>query len=337
MAETDWAQVLPTLLAMLAAGLFAGFAAGIFGIGGGFVVVPALYAIFTVLGGDPSVTTHVAIGTSLGTIIVTSLRSVQAHAKRGAVDFDVLKTWAPWIVLGVGLGLLLAKSIDGKSLTLVFAIGVFIMGLYMMFGKAGALTVSDKMPTGALRAALATFVGSFASLMGIGGGTFAILVMTLFGKPIHSAIATAAGFGFIIAVPGAIGFMVIGQGVEGLPPGSIGYVNVIGLVAITAMTALTAPAGAYVAHKMNPALLKRVFATYLLFTTAVMFADAYRAHMAPAPHSAAPYLAEAATLGHFEEAASEKDYRALSGAPPEDGLSYYEPPAVGEKSEALER
>lgn len=334
MAEIDWAQILPTLLAMLAAGLFAGFAAGIFGIGGGFVVVPALYAIFTVLGGDPSVTTHVAIGTSLGTIIVTSLRSVQAHAKRGAVDFQVLKTWAPWIVLGVGLGLLLAKSIDGEALTVVFAVGVFIMGLYMMFGRAGALKVSDTMPTGWLRAALATFVGSFASLMGIGGGTFAILVMTLFGKPIHSAIATAAGFGFIIAIPGAIGFMIIGQGVEGLPPGSIGYVNVIGLVAITAMTALTAPAGAYVAHKLNPTLLKRVFATYLLFTTGVMFFDAYKAQM---EHPSAPYLAEAATRGRLEKAASEKDYQAFSGAPPEEGLSYYEPPAQADKGGALEK
>ncbi len=322
MAGLDWAEFLPTLLAMLAAGLFAGFAAGIFGIGGGFVVVPALYAIFTVMGGDPSVTTHVAIGTSLGTIIVTSLRSVQAHARRGAVDFEVLKTWAPWIVLGVLLGLILAKSIDGQSLTLVFAIGVFIMGLYMMFGRTGALKVADTMPTGWLRAVLATFVGSFASLMGIGGGTFAILVMTLFGKPIHSAIATAAGFGFIIAVPGAIGFAIIGQGVEGLPPGSIGYINVIGLLAITAMTALTAPAGAYVAHKMNPALLKRVFATYLLFTTGVMFFDAYQARLDQEP--GAPYFAEAATLEHFDSAVSEKEYQALSGAPPEEGLSYYE-------------
>lgn len=271
-----WAEFPPTFLAMLAAGLFAGFAAGLFGIGGGFVVVPALYAIFTLLGGDPAVTIHAAIGTSLGAIIVTSLRSAQAHARRGAVDFEVLRTWAPWIVLGVLIGLFLAKSIDGKSLTLVFATGVFVMGLYMMFSGAGGFRLADRMPAGWLRAALATFVGAFASLLGIGGGTFAILVMTLFGKPIHQAIATAAGFGVIIAVPGAVGFVIIGWGAEGLPPGSIGYVNLIALAAITAMTAITAPLGAHVAHKMNPIILKRAFATYLLLTTGVMFFDAYQ-------------------------------------------------------------
>jgi hypothetical protein len=162
--------------------------------------------------------------------------------------------------------------------------------------------------------------------MGIGGGTFAILVMTLFGKSIHHAIATAAGFGVIIAVPGAIGFAIIGWGAEGLPPGSIGYVNLIGLVAITAMTAMTAPLGAYVAHKMNPDVLKRAFATYLLLTTGVMFFDAYQ-QRAAGPQ---PLIAEAATLQHFASAVSEKNYQAFSGAPPEEGLSYYEPPPRAE-------
>lgn len=334
-ADINWAEFIPMLASMLAAGLFAGFAAGVFGIGGGFVVVPALYAIFTFLGGDPSVTPHVAIGTSLSTIIVTSMRSVQAHAKRGAVDFEVLRTWAPWIVAGVIVGLLLAKSVDGKTLTLIFAVGVFLMGLYMMFGRAGALKVSDRMPTGWLRAALAAFVGAFSSLLGIGGGTFATLVMTLFGKPIHQAIATAAGFGAIIAIPGAIGFAIIGWGHEGLPTGSIGYINLIGFFSMTAMTVITAPLGVRVAHAMNGAILKRVFASYLLLTTGVMFYNAYqeRAEKAPLVASAthdqcgragAAACAKAAMIT-VSAAETEQTYRAFSGAPPEEELFYARP------------
>ena len=287
--EFSWITFAPMFLAMLAAGLFAGFAAGVFGIGGGFVVVPALYAVFTVLGGDPDVATHVAIGTSLSTIIVTSLRSVQAHAKRGAVDFDVLKSWAPFIVIGVVIGLLLAKRVDGRTLTIIFSVGVFIMGLYMLFGRAGALKIADEPPKGALRAGLATFVGSFASLMGIGGGTLAILVLTLFGKSIHQAIATAAGFGAIIAVPGTIGFAIIGLGQEGLPFGSVGYINLIGFAAVTAMTYITAPLGALAAHSLNADILKRAFAVYLLLTAGVMSFDALggNAHAQPAEEAQA--------------------------------------------------
>ncbi|MEQ8936392.1 MAG: sulfite exporter TauE/SafE family protein [Amphiplicatus sp.] len=330
----NWAEFAPTIFSMLAAGLFAGFAAGVFGIGGGFVVVPALYAIFTLLGGDPEVTTHVAIGTSLSTIIVTSIRSVQAHAKRGAVDFDVLRTWAPFIVAGVLVGLLLAKSVDGETLTIIFSVGVFIMGLYMMFGRAGALKISDTMPTGWLRAALATFVGSFASLMGIGGGTFAILVMTLFGKSIHQAIATAAGFGLIIAIPGAIGFAIIGWGVEGLPFGSIGYINLIGFAAITAMTAITAPLGAYVAHRLDAAVLKRVFATYLLLTTGVMFYNSFVERTGSPNLIAAGECADGAdamcggaliaAVAAAETTLADYYYAGMSGAPPEEDLLRYE-------------
>lgn len=345
-ADINWAEFIPMLASMLAAGLLAGFAAGVFGIGGGFVVVPALYAIFTFLGGDPSVTPHVAIGTSLSTIIVTSMRSVQAHAKRGAVDFEVLRTWAPWIVAGVIVGLILAKSVDGKTLTLIFAVGVFIMGLYMMFGRAGAVQVADKMPTGWLRALLASFVGSFSALLGIGGGTFATLVMTLFGKPIHQAIATAAGFGAIIAIPGAIGFMIIGWGHEGLPVGSIGYVNLIGFFSMTAMTVITAPLGVKVAHAMNGAILKRVFASYLLLTTGIMFYHAYEERFVDAPMVAS---ATPAPCGAADEASctapgtmtvstieSEQGYSAFSGAPPEEEL-FFAHKAIEPKGDLGER
>jgi uncharacterized protein len=261
----------PLLAALIAAGLSAGFAAGLFGIGGGFVVVPALMAVYTFFGVDHSVIAHVAIGTSLATIIVTSLRSVQAHAERGAVDFEVLKTWAPWIVIGVVVGLLLARSVNGVVLTSVFAIGVFLMGLHFVFPVLEPKKpMSGEMPKGAVRAGIATFLGGFSALLGIGGGTIAVLVMTAYGKSIHKAVATAAGFGAIIAIPGAIGFAIIGWGNQALPAGSIGYINILGAIAIAAMSFLTAPLGVKAAHSLNPRALKRVFGIYLLVTSGIM-------------------------------------------------------------------
>lgn len=268
---TNLIEATPLLAALAAAGLTAGFAAGMFGIGGGFVVVPALMAVYTFFGVDHSVIAHVAIGTSLATIIVTSLRSVQAHAERGAVDFEVLKTWAPWIVLGVLGGLFLADSVNGIVLTVVFAVGVFLMGLHFVFPVLEPKKpVADEMPKGPIRAGIATFLGGFSALLGIGGGTIAVLVMTAYGKPIHRAVATAAGFGAIIAIPGAIGFAIIGWGNQGLPAGSLGYINILGAVAIAAMSFLTAPLGVKAAHALNARMLKRVFGLYLLFTSAVM-------------------------------------------------------------------
>lgn len=261
---------------MLGAGLLAGFAAGLFGIGGGFVVVPALFAVLPLLGGDPAIRPHVAIGTSLATIIFTSMRSVQAHARRGAVDFEVLRSWAPWIVGGVAVGVLLAHLVDGRFLAMTFAIGVFLMALHFFFPVLASRQISDQMPRGLTRASVAGGLGTLSSLLGIGGGTIAVIVMTLCGRSIHRAIATAAGFGFIIAVPGAIGFALIGLGESGLPVGSLGYVNLIAAGTISIMSILTAPLGASAAHALPPALLKRLFAIYLMVVSLLMFRDALR-------------------------------------------------------------
>jgi uncharacterized membrane protein YfcA len=260
----------PIVLAMLGAGLFAGFAAGLFGIGGGFVVVPAMIALLPLLGGNHAEYTHVAIGTSFATIVVTALRSTMAHAKRDAVDFDILKTWAPWIILGVGIGVLLAQRMTGQTLTFIFAGGIALMSINFLIPKLARRQVSDTMPTGVARAGIAGALGLFSSLLGIGGGTVAVIVMTLCGRTIHKAIATAAGFGFIIAVPGMIGWILIGLGKPGLPVASLGYVNVLGAVVITSMSILTAPLGVAAAHALPPEPLKRVFGVYLLFIAGVM-------------------------------------------------------------------
>ena len=268
------------VLALLAAGLAAGFAAGLFGIGGGFVVVPALAAVLTAFTGAPvpgesDHVMHVAIGTSLANIVFTSLRSVQAHAKRGAVDFKILKQWGPWVALGVVGGVALTGLMDGRMLSLVFGLGVLVMGLHFTFPILRPRAVDnpetpERLPKGAARAGLGAGLGAFSALLGIGGGTPAVLLMTMSGVNMHRAVATAAGFGAVIAVPGAIGNVLIGLNAPELPPGSLGYVNVVALVAITAMSVLTAPLGAAAAHSLNGKLLQRVFGVYLLFTAGLM-------------------------------------------------------------------
>ena len=264
------------LIAMMAAGLVAGFVAGLFGIGGGFMVVPALFLVLPLLGGEKAQYAHIAIGTSAATIIVTSLRSLRAYAERGAVEWEVLKTWAPWIVLGSMLGVILAGHVDGRGLTLIFASGVMLMSLNFIVPKLGDRVISQEMPTGMLRAGIAGGLGAFSSLLGIGGGTIAIMVMTVCGRSIHRAIATASGIGALIAIPSSFGFMLIGLHQPGLPWGSIGYVDMPAAIAIGSMSILTAPLGAAAAHSLPAAPLKRLFGAYLVFVSALMFRNAMK-------------------------------------------------------------
>lgn len=261
--------VIPTI-GLLCAGLAAGFAGGVFGIGGGFVVVPALMLMLPLLGGDSGQYAHVAIGTSAATIIVTSIRSVMSHHKRGSVDMEILKSWAPWIILGDGIGVLLASHVDGVVLTLVFATGVLLMSLNFLLPQFDKV-LTDEMPRGVLRVGIAGGLGTFSSLLGIGGGTIAIMVMTLCGRSIHRAVGTASGIGTLIAVPSAIGFAIIGLHEHGLPWGSLGFVNFPATVAIASMSVLTAPLGVAAAHSLEPRLLKRIFGIYLVVIALVMF------------------------------------------------------------------
>lgn len=258
---------------MLAAGVAAGFAGGLFGIGGGFVVVPALMLILPLLGCSPEQITHVAIGTSLATIIFTSLRSVQAHARHGAVDFEVLRGWAPWVAIGTACGALVAHRVSGSALALVFGSGVTIMALHFLLPVFEGKQLSDTMPAGPLRAGIAGSLGLFSALLGIGGGTIATVVMTLCGTSIHRAIGTASGMGVVIAVPGVVGFMLIGAGEQGLPWGSIGYVNLPAAGAIIVASVLSAPLGVATAHRLGAPLLRGIFGTYLVFVGAMMISN----------------------------------------------------------------
>ncbi|MEM1231011.1 MAG: sulfite exporter TauE/SafE family protein [Pseudomonadota bacterium] len=265
-------QTLLLLGALCGAGAIAGITSGLFGNGGGFVVVPALLAVFPLFTDQQAHLVYVAIGTSLATIVVSSARSVQAHHARGAVDFDVLRDWSLWLVAGVGIGLYIASVSDASGLVRLFAVGVLLYSLYFLFpGALANISRQLAMPTGAARASLASFLGGFSALLGIGGGTITVMTMVICNRPVHQAVATAAGVGFIIGLPGAIGFMVMGLGQPGLPAGSVGYINIPALIAICAVSVVTAPIGAGWAHRLDENRLKRLFGVYLVIVSFSMF------------------------------------------------------------------
>jgi uncharacterized membrane protein YfcA len=207
---------------------------------------------------------------------MTSVRSLRSHAKRGAVDFEMLRGWAPWIVGGAILGVMLADRINGRALITIFASGVLLMSVNFLVPTLANRVVSRTLPTGPLRASIAGGLGTFSALLGIGGGTIAIMVMTLCGRTIHRAIATASGIGTLIAVPSAIGFVVIGLRTPGLPWGSLGYVNLPATAAVASMSMLTAPLGVAAAHSLPADLLKRTFGLYLVVIGALMLRNALR-------------------------------------------------------------
>jgi uncharacterized membrane protein YfcA len=265
-----FADLWPLILALLAAGVVAGILAGLLGVGGGIVIVPVLFHIFTGLGIDEGVRMHLAVGTSLATIIPTSIRSLMSHAKRGAVDFDLLRLWAPAIFVGVLLGGALAAYSPGETLTLIFAVIALAVAFHMAFGKE-EWRIADTMPAKWIQSTLGVILGALSTLMGIGGGTFGVTTMTLYGYPIHRAIATASGFGVIISIPGAITFIASGWGKEVLPSLSVGHVNLIGFALIAPMTVLTAPIGVRIAHSLPRKTLARAFAFFLGLTSVRMF------------------------------------------------------------------
>jgi uncharacterized protein len=250
------------LLALGGAGLAAGFIGGLFGVGGGVVIVPVLYHVFGLLGVDDEVRAHAAVATSLSTIIATSWRSVATHAKAGAVDFEMLKAWTPWVAAGAVIGGFGAGAASASVLLMVFGVGLLVIAANMAFGR-DSWRLASALPTGAVRAGVGGAIGALSALMGIGGGAFGVTLMTLCGRPIHQAVATASGFGAAIALPATLAYIVVGWGREGLPLGSLGYVNLLGFGVLAVLTAITAPIGARLSHRLDRALLKRLFAAFL--------------------------------------------------------------------------
>jgi uncharacterized membrane protein YfcA len=265
-------EYLPFIIALIAVGASAGLIAGLFGIGGGVVMVPAMYYVLTLLG-YPEHAMHSAVGTSLLVIVATSLRSVSAHARHGAVDFAILKAWSPWIVLGALVGSALADQAPGRALTGLFGGVALILSAQFFFGRPDWKLAND-MPGLPMSGVLGGFIGILSSLMGIGGGVFGVTLMSVCGRTIHQAVATSAGFGVAIGAPGAIGFMIAGLDETGRAPFSLGYVNLAAFVILAGSAFFLAPVGAALAHKLNAARLKQIFAIALLILSLNMIREA---------------------------------------------------------------
>ncbi len=263
-------QLIPALsLGLLATGGLAGTLAGLLGVGGGIVIVPVLYWLFDLLDVAPEVAMHMAVATSLCTIIPTSISSARAHGRRGAIDMDLLKIWAPAIFAGAFAGGLLSKVLGSSGLTVIFGVIALLVAINMAIPRT--LIIAPTMPRGPLGlAALPSGIGGISALMGIGGGTLSVPVLSAFSFPVHRAIGTASAFGLVIAVPAVCGFIWSGLGVPDRPPLSLGYVCVPAAVMILTGSVLTAPIGARLAHSMDASRLKIAFAAFLFLTSIKM-------------------------------------------------------------------
>ncbi|NJS14927.1 MAG: sulfite exporter TauE/SafE family protein [Sphingopyxis sp.] len=253
--------------ALVAAGVVAGLLAGLFGIGGGAVLVPVFYQTYGLLGIDDAVRMHVAVGSSLAIIIPTSLRSFAAHHAKGAVDMAVLKAFIVPVTAGVVLASLIAASISSEGLRIVFALIAFAVAFKMLFNRA-SWVIGSQLPGPVGTSVAGVAIGVISALMGIGGGVLNNTFMTLYGRPIHQAVATSAGVGVLISVPGIFGYMWAGWGAAGLPPVSTGYVNWLTVALIIPVTLLVAPYGAQLAHQWPKRRLEIGFGLFLLFVGA---------------------------------------------------------------------
>ena len=258
----DWPSVVPFALALLAVGFLSGFLAGLFGIGGGAVVVIALYEAFSAIGIDPSVRMHLATGTALAVLAPTTFRSFQVHRARGTVDMGLVRRLAPAVVLGVLGGVLIASQTGGDFLKWVWIVMGSFLAIRMGLGRDD-WRMGDDIPRSRAVEAYAAFVGFISALMSIGGGAYMTLLMTLYGRSLHQAVGTSSAFGPLIAIPAMIGFAWAGWDKPHLPPGSIGYINVIGASLVIPTGLIAAPLGAKLGHGLSKRRLECAFAAFM--------------------------------------------------------------------------
>jgi uncharacterized membrane protein YfcA len=256
---------IPTILAMVATGAFAGVLAGLLGVGGGIVIVPVLFFLFQGFGVSPESAMVIATATSLATIVPTSISSIRSHNRKGNVDFALIKRWAGFILIGVLVGSWLVTRVDGKLLTVLFGVIATLAALNMLL-RTGKTALYDQLPGKVGQTAMGTSIGFFSSMVGIGGGTLTVPMLTLYNYPAHKAVGTAAAIGLIISLPGALTMLILGTTPADAPVGTYGLVNLIGFVCIVPLTVLFAPVGATLANKLDATKLKKVFAVVLLIT-----------------------------------------------------------------------
>ena len=256
--------------AMAATGLVSGTLAGLLGVGGGIVIVPLLFNVFPLFGIPESIQMKVAVATSLATIIPTSIQSARKHYQKGAMDVALLRSIWPSMLLGVAFGTFLAVYVRGEGLTAVFAMVSLLVALNMGFTGVD-FKITESVPEGPPRQAMGIGIGSVSAMMGIGGGTLGVPILSMCGHPIRAAVATASAFGLIISIPATIGFVWGGWNDPLLPPFSFGYVNLVGVALIAPTSILATPWGVHLAHTIPPLWLKRAFAVFLAVTSLRMF------------------------------------------------------------------
>jgi uncharacterized membrane protein YfcA len=264
MAMVITGQVAWLAAALAAAGACTGVLAGLFGVGGGTVIVPVLYAVFGLYGVPDEIRMPLCVGTSLAVIVPTSISSFLGHYRKGSVDIGVLRVWIVPIVAGVVIGIVAASFAKPVLFKIVFIVVSLFLAVRLLAGK-DSWKLGEKLPCASGMAGYGFVIGSSASLMGIGGGLVANVVLSLYKSPIHTAIATASGVGLIVSIPGALGYIVSGWGHPGLPPMSLGYVSLIGVALLTPLSLITVRYGVSLAHQMKKRQMEMALATYLIF------------------------------------------------------------------------
>ncbi len=259
--------MIPFLAQLLGAGAIAGFVAGLLGVGGGTVTIPVLFVMLGSMDVPLEWRMHVCIATSLAIIIVTNLSSVKAHHKRGGVDWQVAKDWGFAIAVGAVAGSFFAKTLKTAELVYFFATLATFLAVKMIL-PLDKWKLGESLPGGIFRYLNPGIIGFFSSVMGIGGGSFSVPYLTLYSVPIHRAVGTASLVGIVLSFTAAMGYVLAGWGVEGLPSGMIGFIHWPSAVTVALSAVLFAPLGAKTAHKMPKRLLSIVFGLFLLGATA---------------------------------------------------------------------
>ena len=269
-AGLDVWELVELALLLIAVGALSGFMAGLFGIGGGAVLVPVFYECFRLAGVPLEVRMPLCIGTSLAVIIPTSIRSFRAHYLRGAVDMDILKAWWLAILVGVLVGSVTARYAPERLFKYVFVAVAWSATLRLWFARDG-WNLGTEMPKGLVMKVYGFFVGLLSTLMGVGGGLFSNLLMTFYGRPIHQSVATSSALAVLISIPGAIGYVYAGWPVAARFPAvtalqaplAFGYVSLIGALLVMPTSLFTAPLGVKTAHAMSRRMLEAAFGCYL--------------------------------------------------------------------------
>ena len=262
------------LLAVLAiSAAVAGFMAGLLGVGGGIIMVPALYYAFTVLDFDLATRMHLAVGTSLAIIIPTSIISTKTHMEYDAVDFKMVKSFGLFILIGVVLGTFLAVNLKTPTLVLFFSIFAFMVGLFFIFLRE-KLVENPKTISDIIKNISGIVIGFISIPLGIGGGSLMVPFMRTFGYDIRKSIGTAAAVGFLIAISGTITMIIGGKIINNInTPFSVGYINLLGFAVFVPVTMIMARLGAKAVYKINKKLLSKIFGIFLLIVSVRSFIE----------------------------------------------------------------